>query len=205
MPYGNVSPFLVHLSADRQPVTCADALLVMNAFLRLGCRAKVSRIELTFDTKSIPLDRFAWELCTTARTFREFESESGTTLYVGGVNSPWQLKIYQKTYSIVRVEFTLRSVFLRNHGIVRPDELSLLRKTRLWDHVSFLKVDRSQGDALPSGIRDHWAKVGHGVPPHMPSSIIRKALRESRIDPSRWLVRSRRGDLLREMLKNLIW
>jgi hypothetical protein len=205
VPYGNVSPFLVHLLADRQPVTCADALLVVDGFVRRGCRMRVSQIELTFDTEGIPLERFTRDLCTTARTFREFDSEYGATLYVGGVNSPWQLKIYQKSYAIVRVEFMLRSTFLRNHGIVRPHEVSLLGKTRLWDHVSFLKVDQSQGDALPTRIRAHWTKIGHGLPPDMPTCIIRKALRESRIDPSRWVVRSPRERLLRRMLKNLIW
>jgi hypothetical protein len=205
VPYGNVSPFLVHLVADRQPVTCADALLVIDGFLRLGCRARVSRIELTFDTQGIPLESFTRELCTTARTFREFESKHGATLYVGGVNSPWQLKIYQKTYAIVRIEFMLRSTFLRSLGIVKPHELSLLRNARLWDHVSFLKVDQSQGDSLPPRIRNHWTKVGHGLPPDMPACVIRKAFRESRIDPGHWLVRSEREQLLRKMLKNLIW
>jgi hypothetical protein len=205
VPYGNVSPFVVHLWADRQPVTCADALLAIDGFLRLGCRAKVSKVELTFDTEGIPLERFSWELCTSARTFREFQNANGPTLYVGGVNSPWQLRIYQKTYAIVRTEFTLRSTFLRKYGIVRPHELSFLRRARLWDHVSFLKVDQSQGYALPARTKALWNRIGRGLPPNMPASIIRAALRESRINPSRWVVRSPREELLRQMLKNLVW
>ncbi len=205
LAYGNISPFVVILWAARVPVTCADVEIAISGFLRQGYRANISRIELTFDTTGIPLERFTRELCTTARTFREIEGEDGTTIYVGGVNSPWQLRIYQKTYWVVRVEFMLRSTFLRNHGIVRPYELSLLRKAHLWDHVSFREVDQSQGSALPPRIRTHWIKVGHGLPPDMPACIIRKALRESRVDPSRWVVRSPREDLLRRMLKNLIW
>ena len=182
VPYGNVSPFVVHLLADRLPVTCADAQLAIDGFMRVGCKAKVSKIELTFDTQGIPLERFTWELCATARTFREFKGAHGSTLYVGGVNSPWQLKIYQKSYAIVRIEFTLRSTFLRNLGIVKPHELSLLRNEWLWDRVSFRKVDQSHGHLLPSRMRKHWAKVGHGLPPNMPACVIRQAFRESRIE-----------------------
>jgi hypothetical protein len=205
LPYGNISPGVVVLWADRLPVTCADVMLAIDGFMRIGCRARVSKVELTFDTTGIPLERFTRELCTTARTFREIEGEYGTTIYIGGVNSPWQLRIYQKTHQIVRIEFMLRSTFLRSHGVIRPHELSLLRRVHLWDHVSFREVDQSQGDALPPRIRNHWIKVGHGLPPDMPACIVRKALRESRVDPSRWVVRSQRERLLRRMLKNLIW
>jgi hypothetical protein len=206
LPYGSISPAVVVLWAGRVPVTCADAMLAIDGFMRLGCRAKVSRVELTFDTTGIPLERFTWELCTRARKSWEIEDEEGrATVYAGGVRSPLQLTIYQKAQSVVRVEFKLRSAFLRKNGIVRPHELSRLRKTRLWDHVSFLKVDQSHGDALPARLRAHWTKIGRGLPPNMPACIIRKVLRESRIGPSPWLVRSPREELLRKMLKNLIW
>ena len=205
MPYGNVSPFALSLRSDRLPVTCADVELAIAAFLRQGCRAKISRIELTFDVEDIALSLFARELCTTARCFREFESNTGTTLYAGGPKSPWQVKFYEKTSTIVRVEFTFRNVFLRRHGIVRPHEAFMLRKAHLWDHVSFREVDQSHGAALPARIREHWTRLGHGLPPDMPSSIVLKSLRDARVDPSRWLVRSPREVLLRKMLSNLIW
>jgi hypothetical protein len=205
LPYRNISPFVLLLRAERTPVTCADVLLAMEGFLRSGCRAKVTRVEVTFDTTGIQLERFTRELCTAARAFREIEGKFGSTIYVGGANSPWQLRAYQKTYRIVRVEFMLRSTFLRNRGIVRPKDLSLLRRSRLWDLVTFREVNQSEGAALPPRLRSHWAKLGHGLPPDMPASIIRKALRESRIDPSLWVVRSQRETLLRNMQTNLIW
>ncbi len=192
MPYQNVSPFALSVRSDRLPVTCADVELAMAAFVRQGYKAKVSRIEVTFDVTDIRLDLFARELCTTARSFREIQSASGTTLYVGGVNSPWQVKLYQKTSTIVRVEFTLRNMFLRRHRIVRPHEVFLLRKARLWDHVFFRQINQANGGALPARIRTHWARLGHGLPPNMPSSVVLKALRSARLDPNRWLVRSPR-------------
>lgn len=169
LPYGNISPYVVVLRAGRLPVTCADVMLAVDGFIRLGCRARISRVELTFDTTGIPLERFMWEICTTARIVRVIEGEDGTTIYIGGVNSPWQLKMYEKTHSIVRVEFMLQSTFLRKHGIVRPHELSLLRKTQLWKHVFFRELDESQRDPLPPKIRRHRTKLGHGLPPDMPA------------------------------------
>ena len=205
MSYKNVAPYALTLWADRLPVTCADVELAMAAFLRQGCRAKVSRMELTFDVEGIPLDLFARELCTSARSFKEFASNSGTTLYAGGAKSPWQAKLYEKSPTITRFELTLRNVFLRRHGIVRPHEAFMLRKAHLWDHVSFREIDQSHGAALPARIRKHWSRLGHGLPPDMPSSIVLKALRSARLDPNRWLVRSPREVLLRKMQRNMIW
>jgi hypothetical protein len=205
VPYKTISPFVVILWAGRLPVTCADVMLAINGFLRQGYRARISRLELTFDTKGIPLDLFTFELCTTARIFREIEGDYGTTVYAGGVNSQWQMKIYQK-HEIVRIEITLRSAFLRKHGIVKPEQLSLLRKILLWDHISFRRVDQSHGDELPRRIKDPWTWLDHALPPGgVPASIILRELRKSRIEPGRWVVRSPREDLLRKMLKNLIW
>jgi hypothetical protein len=206
LPYRNVSPFVVILWAGRLPVTCADAMLVMDAFLRQGCRARVSRLELTFDTKGILLDRFTSELCTRARIVGEIEGEYSTTLYAGGVHSPWQLKIYRKTHDVVRVEFTLRSAFLRKHGIVKPEEISLLRKIRLWDQISFREVDQSRGDELPPRIKNPWGWLRHGLPPDLPPSMVLETLREARVPkPERWVVRSDRERLLCKMQKSLIW
>jgi hypothetical protein len=197
LPYGNISPFVVTLWAGRLPVTCADVMLVINGFLRQGYRASVSRLELTFDTKGIPLDWFTSELCTTARIFREVEGRFGTTIYAGGVRSEWQLKIYRKGHDIGRIEFTLRSAFLRRHGIVRPEEISLLRKIWLWDHVSFREVDQSRGDELPRRIKEPWIWLDHGLPPDLPPSMVLQALREARVpNPGRWVGHS--GGYLQE-------
>lgn len=206
LPYENISPFVVIVWAGRLPVTWADVTLVIDAFLQRGWRARIAWVELTFDTEGIPFDCFTRELCTTARTVREFEGEYGTTLYVGGSNSAWRLKIYRKTYRVVRIEFTLQSRFLRKHGVSRPQELSWLRKVNLWDRVSFRKVDQTHGCSLPPRIRDTWTRLGHGLPPaDLAPSVLQKTLRAVHVDPTRFIVRSAREDLLRRMQRNLIW
>jgi hypothetical protein len=206
LPYENISPFVVVVWADGLPVTWADLTLVIDAFLQRGWRARIAWVELTFDTEGIPFYLFSKELCTTARVVREFEDEDGRpTLCIGSPKSSWRLKIYRKG-GLVRPEFTLGSRFLSKHGISRPQDLLLLRKVNLWDHVSFRRVDQTHGHSLPLRIRDPWTWLGHGLPPaDLPPSVLLKTLREVRVDPKPYIVRSAREDLLRHMQKNLIW
>jgi len=206
LPYQNISPYFLILRAGRLPVTWADATLVIDAFLQQGWRARISWVELTFDTEGVPFDRFAWELCTTARNVREFDGECGTTVYVGGSNSSWRFKLYQKTDDVVRSEFTLHGRFLRKHGITKPQELSLLRKAPLWSRVSFREVDQTHGYSLPARIRDAWTWLGHGLPPNdLPPSCVLKTLRAVHVNAEQFVVRSPRENLLRRMQRNLIW
>ena len=206
LPYQNVSPFIVILWAGGAPVTWADVTVVVDAFLQRGWRARIAWVELTFDTEGFPFNFFARELCTTARKGGAFEGKNGTTIYVGGTNSSWRLKLYRKTYEVVRVEFTLQSRFLRKHGISRPQELSLLRKVNLWDTVFFRKIDQSQGSSLPPRIREPWTWLDHGLPPRdLPPAVLLKTLRRLHVNPSPFIVRSEREDLLRHMQRNLIW
>ena len=206
LPYKNVSPFVVILRAGRLPVTWADVTLVVDGFFQRGWRARIAWIELTFDTKGVPFYLFSRELCTRARNVREFEDEHGTTLCIGSPRSSRRLKIYRKTYDVVRVEFTLQNRFLRKQGITKPEELAFLRKANLWDQVSFRKVDQAVGRSLPPRIRDPWTWLGHGLPPaDLLPSILQKTLREVHVDPAPFIVTSERGHLLRRMQRNLIW
>jgi hypothetical protein len=84
--------------------------------------------------------------------------------------------------------------------------LLLLRKVNLWDRVSFRRVDQTHGHSLPLRIRDPWTWLGHGLPPaDLPPSVLLKTLREVRVDPKPYIVRSAREKLLRHMQRNLIW
>jgi hypothetical protein len=180
--------------------------LVIDTFLQSGWRARVSWVELTFDTEGFPFDSFCWELCTTARKKREFEGTHGNTLYVGAPNSSWRLKVYRKTHTVKRVEFTLQHRFLRKCGITKPQELALLRKAPLWSRVSFRKVDLTRGYFSPDSVADPFAFLGDAATPaDIPTSIALKTLRDAHRDPQGFIVRSARENLLRRMQHNLIW
>jgi hypothetical protein len=203
--FRNLSPFKLTLWARKHPVLCADVLLILDSLMRQGYRTRLSAAELSFDVDNNLLSQFTDELCTRSRLLRDFKGPKGDRLYVGGVNSPWDVKFYERDDSIARIEFTLRSIFLRKHKIARVQELYLLRRVRLWDLISFRLVDQSQGDKLPPRIKVPWTKLGHGLPPQVPASIVLRELRESRIDPSRFVVPSPREFLLRQMQRNMIW
>jgi len=206
MPFKNLSPFVLTIWADRVPVTCADVLLVLDNFMRSGYKARISQVEVTFDLQDISFDRLATELCTRAKVREEFNKQDGTsTLYVGGTKSPWEVRIYQK-FSAVRVEFVLRSTFLRSHNVVRPHELYLLRKERLWERISFRECDQSGADALAARRRrDKWMPLWLGLLARLPMSIVLRALRDAHIDPRHCVIRSQREVLLRRMRRTFIW
>jgi hypothetical protein len=203
--YTNLSPFMVTVWANGSPVTCADLLLTLDRFMRRGYRTVIASVELTFDVEGIPLWRFARDLCTRAQVRAVYGRNGTETIYVGAPRSPWQARIYQKTRSIARVEFILRSAFLRALNIRRPQELCVLRTAKLWQKVGFCEVDQTYGHALPSRIRNVWSGCGFGLPPIMPASIVLRQLRNAQVDPATWVIPSPGEKLLRKMQRNLIW
>jgi hypothetical protein len=204
-PYQSLSPFALTMWAGESPVTCADVMRALDGLMRRGYKAVISHAELTFDTKGIPLWRFGRDLCTRARVTVQVGGDGRETLYVGGTRSPWQVRIYTKGCTTIRVEFILRSAFLRAHGIHEPQDLLLLKKAQLWSRLRFREVDHSEGYALPARVREPWLRNGLALPPSGPASIIERALRDEHIGPARWVVQSDRETLLRKMQKNLIW
>ncbi len=203
--FKNLRPFVVTMWSGESPLTCADVALFLDGFFRRGHKAVVSRVELTFDTSGIPLWRFGRDLCCRARVTEHWGKNGKVTLYVGGANSPLQLRIYEKSDSIVRVEFILRSQMLRKLHVYKLQDLLLLKRADIWKHVGFHEVVHTEGHLLPARVREPWIKNGLRLPPAMPASIVERELRAARINPDRWVVRSDRELLLRKMQRRLIW
>lgn len=204
--FPHLAPSKTTFWAGRSPVLCSDALFVLDSYFRLGYRAKVSRVELTFDIEGIAYNDLTWGLCTRARSREEIEDGSGRTLYIGSPRGQWQAKIYERTYSVVRVEFIFRSTFLRALNIHRLQDVYLLRRAPVWDLVSFRETDQSRAGKLPPRLRHTWEELGHGVPPlDIPPHFNQKTLREYRLNPDPWIVPSRHQRLLKQMQKRLIW
>jgi hypothetical protein len=57
------------------------------------------------------------------------------SLYFGLPTSRWQLRVYQKTDAIVRVEFVLRLSFLRSNMIEQPVDVLKLSEMELWRRI----------------------------------------------------------------------
>lgn len=130
--YRRAAPFKLIVRSEGAPVTAAQVLHAARAFLRCGLRAEVNLIELTFDLRCITILYLRRRLLTRARRYH-CQSEPGTctTLYLGAPRSPWQVRVYQKTASVVRVELILRRAFLKTHNVCTLDDLLLLGRLDL--------------------------------------------------------------------------
>ena len=205
-PYAHLAPFKFTFLARKRPVMCSDVLMILDSFFRRGYKARVSRVELTFDVQGIPYRELVWEVCTRARSLDELEGDNGCTLYVGSTRAQWQAKIYERTYSVVRIEFALRSTFLRRLKINQVQDVYLLRRAPVWNLVSFRQTDQSRPGELPRRLRRFWEDLGHGVPPlDMRPSFVQRTFREHGVSPEKWIIPSPHERLLRRMQKQLIW
>jgi hypothetical protein len=137
---------------------------------------------------------------------RKFLDKNGkTTIYVGALRAPRELRLYEKTDSIVRVEFILRSTFLRALSVRKPQDLLLVKNAPLWRKVGFREVSISGAATPPRQVRQRWLDRGLTVLRRMPARDVELELRKAGVNPSDWVVRSDRGRLLRRMQKRLIW
>jgi hypothetical protein len=136
--YENVPPFRLTLRSDVLPISCAQVLLVADGLLWRGFRSYISSVELTFDIAGFQIPSLVCGLWSTARTQASFTDRSGRrTFYLGTPRSRWQMRIYQKSEQIVRVEYVFRLPLLRATRIKLPQDLIRLRRIRLGRFARF--------------------------------------------------------------------
>jgi hypothetical protein len=102
------------LRAEKLPVTCEELLNVIDSLMLPGSRHEVEALEFTADT-SLEMQHCRRDLFTPARTVYEVGDRNGKSmLCVGSPRSAWQLRLYNKTDSILRCHLTLRKLRLSN-------------------------------------------------------------------------------------------
>jgi len=172
---------------------------------RRGYKAVIASLEVTFYTDRIPQARFARHLCSRARE-RTYRDKNGkTTIYGGSTRGPWDLRLYEKTDSIVRVEFILRSSSLRALSIRKPQDLLLVKSAQLWQKVGFHEVNSSKLQLLPQRVRKRLLERGVTLQACTPARVLERELRRASVNPRRWVVLSDGENLLRRMQSRLIW
>jgi hypothetical protein len=135
-PFPSIPPLRLILRSERTPLTAAQVIIAQDSFVRRGFRSYLSSIELTSDIHGERLLNIRHRLPASNRSIRLFKDESGReTLYFGLPTSSWQLRVYEKTAAIVRVEFVLRLPFLRSHKIYQPLDVLRLSKLQLWKKI----------------------------------------------------------------------
>jgi hypothetical protein len=171
-------------------------------------RTTVSQIEMTFDTTGTSIPTLENSVYTRARRFRRLRDALGNmTLYVGGPRSLWQLRIYQKTSEIVRIEFILRRQLLRNHGIFTYKDLSLLRALDIRCMARFLELGRPELQQALKFAPPGWRKtVNLDWIDRRPLQLLVQSLRrDERIDLEPMLRDSKVQRALDRMRSGFIW
>jgi len=148
---GIIPSMIMTLRSDRKPITVEEITKAQDAVCEKGWRASISQVELTFDFTGLSVEFFYRSVFSSAHRYRTIRDEKGwQTYYIGGRTAPWQVRIYQKTGRVVRLEFVLRRPFLRQQGITQISELKKLCTVdfsrRLWlrelDAVALKSLER---------------------------------------------------------------
>src|SRR5438876_5707013 len=109
------------------PLTAAQARLMISRATGERSSMQVSMLELTFDVTGVQVQQLRKRAIHRAHITRTLVDDQGrSTLYVGSPRSSWQVRIYDKTSSVVRIEFVLRRSFLSKHKINTPEDIVLL-------------------------------------------------------------------------------
>jgi hypothetical protein len=205
--YPNVPPFRLSLRSDNAPLSAAEVNAIANSLFRSGFGFQVSQLEFTFDVTGLSFSFFREHLLTSARSITEVGKENSKTLYAGRPRSPWQLRIYSKTYSLMRVEFVLRRAWLHAHGIGQLDDLRLLRDLDVWALASFPEFREKRLASALNRMPNCWGKnvlLQHQR--RMPLRFLTAVLRwRCGVSPRPFLRSSQADVLLRRMQRNMLW
>lgn len=136
--FANVPKAQVTFYAEAVPLTGAQVMVAMSELLGPRPQVDISLVELTFDSERVAGWRLCQEAVHRARTWRDISDVCGRrkTRYIGSRASDVQVRIYDKTDRVVRLEFVLRSGYLRPHGITHPLDVVRLRAGQVWQIFS---------------------------------------------------------------------
>jgi hypothetical protein len=203
-----VPPFRLIVRSVNTPLDQAQVALVLSSLFRTRYRNRVAEVEMTFDSCGDSIRSLQQKLFTPARRFREVRDQSGSeTFYAGGPTSSWQLRVYQKTHDVVRIEFILRRPLLRNWGIHTFEDVVLLRSVDLRRLASFMSIHESKLCTTLADMEPGWRKqVLLDWPVRRPLQPLTQTLRrEYRIDPALLLYASDTQLRLERMQPAFIW
>jgi hypothetical protein len=145
---GILPALVLNLRSEGSPLTVGEIENLIDGYCEKGWTASVSLVELTFDFTGLSTEWFRFTVFSSAYKFLTLQDKNGAeTHYFGGRTSPVQVKVYEKTKKVTRLEFTLRRLSLRQQGITEPSELKKLRTVDFRDRLWLRELDQ---DALKS-------------------------------------------------------
>ena len=195
------------MHSERIPVTGAQVRFFVER-LTVESQIRASKVELTFDVTGATIDYVLWHIIHRAQTdLRVLSDGKRATIYAGSPRSAWEVCIYEKTSTVLRLEFILRRPFLSRHGINRPEDVLLLRKLNIWDLLSVrrfsassaARVSRTWESATGRELVCTWGEY------RRPLRSLPRFLRNYGVHPHQVLRRTRLQKKLEKMQKRLVW
>lgn len=206
--FKNVPPLRFTMQSEHIPLTAAQVYLLT---WRCTCEAPeltVSSLELTFDFTGTSIAKIREQLIQRAQRVTLLTDERGwQTIYVGSPRSAWQARIYQKTKSVVRLEFMLRRRFLSRHGIHRPEDVLLLRQIKIWELLSLRRFSRSRASRVTRNWKNRTARrlVLDWFRDGRPRASLLQVLKWNRVQAHSVFRRTNLQKQLEMMQRCLIW
>jgi hypothetical protein len=207
-PWKQAPPFRLVLRSVHTPLDQAQVDAAANSLMCKGYRINVAQIEMTFDTYNTSVKSFHQHLFTTARRVSILRDRDGNqTLYVGTPRSAWQLRVYQKTNDIVRLEYVLRLPFLREFGIRGTKDIFILRELDLSQSAGFMKFSQNRLEYALADLKRDWRKqLLLDWARYRRLELLSRILRqEHRVNPNPLLEATRVEVMLRRMQSLFVW
>lgn|GEM_PF-3568749 len=206
--FPNVPPLRFTMQSEASPMTAAQVNLFAYRCTAMPPKLTVSSLELTFDFTGSKLDRLKRLLIHAARKVTTLCDDRGwQTVYVGSARSAWQVRIYQKTKSVIRCEFILRRRFLARHGIHRPEDVLLLRRVDVWKLVSFRRFSCTRASRATRNWKNRTARrlVLDWYKDHRSRESLLHVLKGNSVPARAVFRRTRVQKMLKRMQQRLIW
>jgi hypothetical protein len=207
-PWGCIPDCQLVLRSVRKPLDRAEVKRALAALFVRKCQTSISQVEMTFDTAGASIRSLENSAFTRANKFLLLRDPVGSeTLYIGGPRSKWQLRVYQKTPEIVRIEFILRRQKLRDQGIVTFEDVSLLRGLDTRRMASFLNLGKTELAKAMKFVPSGWQKtVNLNWVHRRPLQLLVQSLRrDERIDLGPLLSDSKVQLTIERMRLGFIW
>jgi hypothetical protein len=211
--YGKVSrfprvpPCRVRMRSEEVPLTGAQVNETMRLTFPDATEIKPALVELTFDLTKVSVGYLHRHMIHRARQWNEMGDTAGRTAYIGSPASAWEIRIYDKTERVVRLELILRKGILPDNGILQPDNVLTLRSLDLQPMFSLRRFSRPRVAAATSKWNDpywqdvacNWERSGSSFQ-RLCKMLVGRGDKTGRLFPIARLQRN-----LETMQRNLIW
>ena len=206
--FSNVPPCQVRMRSEEVPLTGAQVNESMRLLFPAASRIQPVLVELTFDLTKTSVGYLHRHMIHGARQWDEVVDRwRRRTVYVGSPVSLWQIRIYDKTERVVRLELILRKRILPDNGILQPDNILTLRSLELKPMFSLRRFSRprvvaatkSWNDQYWQDVACNWERNGSPLQP-LCRMLVARGDKTGSLFPL-----SRLQGNLEKMQRNLIW